>query len=220
MAAQARIRRDNLIPSPFDPRLILRIAPAVAKAAMESGVRDKPIADFVAYRGNADALRLSFRLQSCSRCCKPRQADPKRVIYAEGEDERVLRAVPDHCRGRDRNADPDRPPRRHRHASRTVRPVGAAGARFRAHQSQEDPRYRDYVATYLERPDGTASRPRRRARLVRDQFDGDRGDRGEARRRRRHALRPRRTLQSALALHPATLSGSFPARPIFRDVAS
>ena len=54
--------KTSLIPSPFDPRLMLRIAPAVARAAMESGVARRPIADFDAYRRSAQPLRLPFRL--------------------------------------------------------------------------------------------------------------------------------------------------------------
>ena len=54
--------RASLIPSPFDPRLMLRIAPAVAQAAMESGVARRPIADFDAYADQLDALRVPLRL--------------------------------------------------------------------------------------------------------------------------------------------------------------
>ena len=82
----------SLIPSPFDPRLILRIAPAVARAAMESGVAKTPIADFDAY-----AERLSLFVFRSGFLMKPvfaqAKADPRRVIYADGEDERVLRAA-------------------------------------------------------------------------------------------------------------------------------
>ena len=91
----ARPRRSgatSLIPSPFDPRLMLRIAPAVARAAMESGVARRPIADFDAY---ADQLgRFVFRSGFMMKpmFAKARAAK-KRVIYAEGEDERVLRAT-------------------------------------------------------------------------------------------------------------------------------
>jgi malate dehydrogenase (oxaloacetate-decarboxylating)(NADP+) len=82
-----------LIPSPFDPRLILRIAPAVAKAACETGVAARPIEDFEAY---VDKLsRFVFR---SGLVMKPvfsiaKSAQAKRVIYADGEDERVLRAA-------------------------------------------------------------------------------------------------------------------------------
>jgi malate dehydrogenase (oxaloacetate-decarboxylating)(NADP+) len=83
---------DYLIPTPFDPRLILELAPAVAKAAMESGVATRPIADFDAYR-----QRLTQFVFRSGLAMKPvfdrARSDPKRVVYAEGEDERVLRAV-------------------------------------------------------------------------------------------------------------------------------
>src|SRR5579885_1201263 len=83
---------DYLIPKPFDPRLILEIAPAVAKAAMASGVATRPIADFAAYR-----QRLTEFVFRSGLAMKPvferARADPRRVVYAEGEDERVLRAA-------------------------------------------------------------------------------------------------------------------------------
>jgi malate dehydrogenase (oxaloacetate-decarboxylating)(NADP+) len=87
-----RFGPDYIIPRPFDPRLIATIAPAVAKAAMESGVATRPIEDFSAYRE-----RLSEFVWQSGLIMKPvftaaKQA-PKRVVYCEGEDERVLRAA-------------------------------------------------------------------------------------------------------------------------------
>jgi malate dehydrogenase (oxaloacetate-decarboxylating)(NADP+) len=83
---------DYLIPKPFDPRLILQLAPAVAKAAMASGVATRPIADFDAYRQRL--TQFVFRSGLAMRPVFDRaRSDPKRVVYAEGEDERVLRAV-------------------------------------------------------------------------------------------------------------------------------
>jgi malate dehydrogenase (oxaloacetate-decarboxylating)(NADP+) len=83
---------DYLIPSPFDPRLILEIAPAVAKAAMDSGVAARPIEDFEGYCMNL--TRFVFRSGMLMKPVFERaRQDPRRVIYAEGEDERVLRAV-------------------------------------------------------------------------------------------------------------------------------
>jgi malate dehydrogenase (oxaloacetate-decarboxylating)(NADP+) len=84
---------DYLIPRPFDPRLIVRIAPAVAKAAMESGVATRPIKDWEAYR-----TQLEQFVYHSGNFMKPifstaKRAAKKRVVYAEGEDERVLRAV-------------------------------------------------------------------------------------------------------------------------------
>ncbi|HVI31455.1 NADP-dependent malic enzyme [Phenylobacterium sp.] len=81
-----------IIPRPFDPRLILVIAPAVAKAAMESGVAERPIADFEAYRRQLEVF--AYRSGQLMRPVfdLARKA-PARVAYAEGEDDRVLRAV-------------------------------------------------------------------------------------------------------------------------------
>ncbi|MBL4875785.1 MAG: NADP-dependent malic enzyme [Cohaesibacteraceae bacterium] len=81
-----------LIPSPFDQRLILRVAPAVARAAMETGVAERPITDFEAY--NDRLTRFVFK---SGLVMKPIVAqarlDPKRIIFSDGEDERVLRAA-------------------------------------------------------------------------------------------------------------------------------
>ncbi len=84
---------DYLIPSPFDPRLILRIAPAVARAAAESGVAARPIQDFEAYLDllNRFVWRSGFVMKPIFAAAKV--AEKKRVIFAEGEDERVLRAA-------------------------------------------------------------------------------------------------------------------------------
>jgi len=83
---------DYLIPRPFDPRLILKLAPAVAEAAMDSGVAHRPIEDFQAY-----TQRLSEFVFRSGMVMKPvfdrAYQDPKRVIYAEGEDSRILRAA-------------------------------------------------------------------------------------------------------------------------------
>jgi malate dehydrogenase (oxaloacetate-decarboxylating)(NADP+) len=83
---------EYLIPRAFDPRLITRIAPAVAKAAMDSGVATLPIADLAAYRNRL----TQFVYQSAS-AMRPvfaaAKRNPQRVIFAEGEDERVLQAA-------------------------------------------------------------------------------------------------------------------------------
>ena len=83
-------------PKPFDPRLIIEIAPAVAKAAMDSGVATRPIADFDAYRQQAVGLRLPLRLpdEADLRCRPQRHARaPKRIVFAEGEHPYVLQAA-------------------------------------------------------------------------------------------------------------------------------
>ena len=86
---------EYLIPTPFDSRLILRIAPAVAKAAEESGVATRPIKDYEAYRQSL--MRFVYQTGMFMRpvfsAAKAVPAHAKRVAYAEGEDERVLRAA-------------------------------------------------------------------------------------------------------------------------------
>jgi malate dehydrogenase (oxaloacetate-decarboxylating)(NADP+) len=83
---------EYLIPKPFDPRLIVRIAPAVARAAMESGVATRPIQDWDAYRSqlNQFVYHSGLIMRPVFAAAK---ASPQRVIYSEGEEERVLRAV-------------------------------------------------------------------------------------------------------------------------------
>ncbi|VTU17308.1 NADP-dependent malic enzyme [Variovorax sp. PBL-E5] len=91
-AVGLRFGRDYLIPKPFDPRLIEAVAPAVAQAAVDSGVATRPIADMAAYR-----QRLTQFVYQSGSSMQPLFAaakqSPKRVVYAEGEDERVLRAA-------------------------------------------------------------------------------------------------------------------------------
>ncbi|MBC5783862.1 NADP-dependent malic enzyme [Ramlibacter sp. USB13] len=84
---------DYIIPTPFDSRLILRIAPAVARAAAESGVATRPITDFEAYRQNLTRFVYQTGMIMRPVFVAARNASAKRVAYAEGEDERVLRAA-------------------------------------------------------------------------------------------------------------------------------
>jgi malate dehydrogenase (oxaloacetate-decarboxylating)(NADP+) len=87
-----RFGPEYLIPKPFDPRLIVMVAPAVALAAMDSGVATRPITDFAAYRE-----KLTQFVYHSGLLMRPifsaAKKSPKRIVYAEGEDERVLRAV-------------------------------------------------------------------------------------------------------------------------------
>ncbi|MDB5812325.1 MAG: hypothetical protein JWN94_4447 [Betaproteobacteria bacterium] len=84
---------DYLIPRPFDPRLIAKVAPAVAKAAMESGVATRPIKDFDAYRDSLQQFVYHSGMIMKPLFAASKQAKRRRIIYAEGEDERVLRAA-------------------------------------------------------------------------------------------------------------------------------
>jgi malate dehydrogenase (oxaloacetate-decarboxylating)(NADP+) len=84
---------DYIIPKPFDPRLILEIAPAVARAAMQTGVARRPVADFDAYRRDLErfVFRSGYLMRPLFEAARRQRA--RRVVYAEGEDERTLRAV-------------------------------------------------------------------------------------------------------------------------------
>lgn len=89
---ELKFGRDYLIPKPFDPRLILKLAPAVAKAAMDSGVATRPIEDINAYRDQL--LRYVYESVMLMRPVFERaKQDPKRLVYAEGEEPKVLRTV-------------------------------------------------------------------------------------------------------------------------------
>jgi len=86
---------DYLIPKPFDPRLITAIAPAVAKAAMDDGVAQRPIKDFDAYRNQLQQFvyHSGTLMKPLFSIAKNVPANQKRIVFSEGEDERVLRAV-------------------------------------------------------------------------------------------------------------------------------
>ena len=84
--------RDYLLPRPFDPRLLGAIAPAVAGAAMENGLASRPLADVEAYRARLSSFvyRTGFLMRPIFDSAR---AAPRRVVFAEGEDDRVLRAI-------------------------------------------------------------------------------------------------------------------------------
>ncbi|MCB5200911.1 NADP-dependent malic enzyme [Neorhizobium sp. T786] len=140
---------DYLIPSPFDPRLILRIAPAVAKAAAETGVASRPIQDFDAYLDqlNRFVWRSGFVMKPIFSAAKI--AEKNRVIFAEGEDERVLRAA--QVLLEDKTARPiliGRPSVIEARLARfgiRIRP----NVDFEVINPEDDPRYRDYVDDYF-----------------------------------------------------------------------
>ncbi|ODT78110.1 MAG: malic enzyme [Pelagibacterium sp. SCN 64-44] len=142
--------RDYIIPSPFDPRLILRIAPAVARAAMVTGVATRPIENMDAYldRLNRFVFKSGLIMKPVFAAARA-QTVPKRVIYADGEDERVLRAV--QVVIEEGIAIPilvGRPAVLETRLQRfglKIRP----GIDFEVINPEEDPRYRDYVDLYL-----------------------------------------------------------------------
>src|SRR5580765_2121177 len=84
--------RDYIIPAPFDPRLMETVSSAVAEAAVKSGVAQKPIADLESYRQELRA-RLNPTVSVMSQAYESARANPKRVLFAEGEEPNVLRAA-------------------------------------------------------------------------------------------------------------------------------
>ncbi|MDR5766142.1 MULTISPECIES: NADP-dependent malic enzyme [unclassified Caballeronia] len=86
---------DYLIPKPFDPRLIVKIAPAVAKAAMDSGVATRPIEDMEAYEQHLQQFvyHSGTTMKPVFQLARSVEPEKKRIVFAEGEEERVLRAV-------------------------------------------------------------------------------------------------------------------------------
>ena len=138
---------DYIIPKPFDGRLILRIAPAVAKAAAASGVATRPIEDLDAYRQSL--LRFVFQTGMFMRpVFAAAKSRPARVVYAEGEDERTLRAVQVVLdEGLARPILVGRPEVIRMRIERAGLRL-AAGRDFELCDPEDDPRFRSYWAQY------------------------------------------------------------------------
>jgi malate dehydrogenase (oxaloacetate-decarboxylating)(NADP+) len=140
---------EYIIPKPFDPRLIARVAPAVARAAMDSGVATRPLADLEAYRASLSQFVYHSGVIMQPLFTAAKKA-PRRIVYAEGEDERVLRAaqiVVDE--GLARPTLVGRPQvieQRLERLGLRVRP----GKDFELVNPESDPRYRDYWTTYQQ----------------------------------------------------------------------
>ncbi|EYD75458.1 NADP-dependent malic enzyme [Rubellimicrobium mesophilum DSM 19309] len=137
---------DYLIPKPFDPRLMGVVATAVARAAMETGVATRPIKDLKAYKEQLDGS--VFRSALIMRpVFEASRTAARRIVFAEGEDERGAAHRLGDAGGDRRQADPDRSPRGHR------RPLPASGTPHRPDRDFElvnpesDARYRDYWGT-------------------------------------------------------------------------
>ena len=145
--ADLKFGPEYLIPKPFDPRLILEIAPAVARAAMDSGVATRPIEDFDAYHERL--CRFVFRSGMLMKPVFDQAGrDPRRVVYAEGEDERVLRAaqavVDDGLARPILIGRPDVVGRRIEDLGLRIRP----GEEFELVDPEDDPRHGDYWRLY------------------------------------------------------------------------
>ncbi|MER2508801.1 NADP-dependent malic enzyme [Amaricoccus sp.] len=140
---------DYLIPKPFDPRLLAIVAGAVAKAAIESGVATRPVADIEAYKAklNASVYRSAFIMRQVFDVGRD---SSRRVVFAEGEDERVLRAAQAMIQeGLGRPTLIGRPEVMDRRCERAALPI-KVGADFDVVNPEGDPRYREYWGTYHE----------------------------------------------------------------------
>jgi malate dehydrogenase (oxaloacetate-decarboxylating)(NADP+) len=138
---------DYLIPKPFDPRLLSIVAGAVAKAAMESGVATRPLTDLDAYKSrlNDSVYRSAFIMR---RVFESARANVRRIVFSEGEDERVLRAVlAMNEEGVDRPILIGRPDVIALRCERNAIPI-EAGRHFEIVNPEDDPRYREYWSTY------------------------------------------------------------------------
>jgi len=91
-AENLRFGREYLIPKPFDHRVLLRVPPAVARAAMESGVAQVPIEDWDAYQRRLETI-ISRRLEVMHDVIDRAKRDPKRIVFPEGDNDKILRAA-------------------------------------------------------------------------------------------------------------------------------
>ncbi|MDX6748815.1 NADP-dependent malic enzyme [Geminicoccaceae bacterium 1502E] len=157
---------DYLIPKPFDPRLIVEVPAAVAQAAMESGVATRPIEDLDAYR-----RRLSDRIFKSGLMMRPvfelARSRPQRLVYTDGEEERVLRAIQAVVDERLARpiliGRPDVIETRIARLGLRLRP----GIDFELCNPLSDPRFNDYVAFYLERMGRKGVTPQAAREIVR-----------------------------------------------------
>ncbi len=141
---------EYLIPKPFDPRLMIKIAPAVAKAAEECGVASRPIQDMQSYidRLQQFVYHSGTFMKPLFQIAKKAPKDRKRIVYAEGEDERVLRAVQVVV---DENLATPILVGRPQVLAQRVEKFGLRirpGVDFEVINPEFDPRYRDYWQTY------------------------------------------------------------------------
>jgi malate dehydrogenase (oxaloacetate-decarboxylating)(NADP+) len=200
---QLTFGRDYLIPKPFDPRLMAVVASAVAKAAIVSGVATRPLDDIEAYKAklNQSVFRSALIMRPVFEAAA---TTSRRIVFAEGEDERVLRAAQAMLEettdtpiliGR-----PEVIERRAERAGLTIRP----SVDFELVNPENDPRYRDYWE-HLSFGDGAPRRhPRPRARHHAHEHDRDRRRHGLSGRGGFDDLRHLRAIPLAPELRPAT----------------
>ena len=197
----------SLIPSPFDPRLILRIAPAVAKAAMDFGRRLPADREFRRLCRPTGALCVPLRPRHEAGVRQGQDpAGPRDLCRRRGR-ARAARD-PGRARGEAGAADPGRAPVGGRSADQALWPCHQGRPGFRPHQSRGRSALSILCAILYRRRRPPRRHARRRAHRGAHQRDGDRGARGDPRRGRRHDLRRRRPLHAAICVMFARSSAS------------
>ncbi|MCL4139715.1 UNVERIFIED_CONTAM: hypothetical protein GTU68_065720 [Idotea baltica] len=147
LARETTSGAEYLIPKPFDPRLVGIVSSAVARAAMETGVATRPIEDMEAYKANLDGsvFKSALLMRPVFQAAR---AAPRRIVFAEGEDERVLRAAQAMLEETSERpiliGRPEVIERRMEKAGLTLK----LGTDVDIVNPQNDPRYRDYWETY------------------------------------------------------------------------
>ena len=194
--------RDYLIPKAFDPRLLAIVASAVAEAAMETGVATRPVADLDAYRAelNRSVYRSAFIMR---RVFEAARSVGRRIVFAEGEDERVLHAV--HAMNEEGIGRPiliGRPEVIEQRCERNAIPL-QVGRDFELVNPEDDPRYREYWGTYHAIMQRRGRHARSRAGDHAHQHHGDRRGDGASRRGRQPDLRHLRPVSLAPEVRPA-----------------
>ncbi len=154
---------EYIVPSPFDPRLISTVPPAVAKAAVESGVARRPIPDLGAYRSSLKG-RLDPTAASLQRILDQVRANPRRVVFAEGEEEKTIRAA---LSFRENGYGTPVLVARHERITETLREMGINGqASFEIHNPRLAAGRERYIAFLYERLQRSGALHRDVERLV------------------------------------------------------
>src|SRR3954462_809140 len=198
---ELRFGPDYLIPRPFDPRLITKVAPAVAKAAMASGVATRPLEDVEAYRRSLQRYVYTSGTVMQPVFAAAAEGGTRRVVYAEGEDERVLQAAQVAVDENIARPGPGGPPRRDRGQDQAPRPPHRARPRRRGGELRRRGSGQGRGRDVLPARPAQGRRAGRRGGRDAAQRHADRGHAAARGQGRRHAVRHLRALPRPPALH-------------------
>lgn len=155
---------DYIIPVPFDPRLIYTVPVAVAKAAMESGVAKKPIADFEEYKRQLSA-RLDPTANSLNLLFDKISANPQSIVFSEGEEEKVIRAA---AIWRDQNYGVPKLVGREKHIIKKMAELGVNPEGIEIHNSENSEKVEQYIDFLYSRLQRDGFLPRDCGRMVKN----------------------------------------------------